>query len=107
MSDRAQRHGESPQLYRDGQLQMALIERGALDEIEIYVMPELLGGGKPLFPATGHRGSPRLIDAKALDRGCVRLHYRFRSRKRDMKLSAQMAVQPVRARHGMFALNLT
>lgn len=58
-----------------GQLQMAFIERGALDEIEIYVMPELIGGGRPLFPATGFQASPKLLSAQALDRGCVRLHY--------------------------------
>lgn len=58
-----------------GQLQMAFMERGALDEIEIYVIPELIGGGPPLFPPTGLRASPRLISARALDRGCVRLHY--------------------------------
>ncbi|WP_313173892.1 dihydrofolate reductase family protein [Stenotrophomonas sp.] len=62
-----------------GQLQMAFMERGGLDEIEIYVMPELLGGGSPLFPATGIRLSPTLINAKTLDRGCVRLHYSLRS----------------------------
>ena len=60
-----------------GQLQMAFLERGAIDEIEIYVFPELLGGGKPLFPATGLRTGPRLISAQAFDRGCVRLHYAF------------------------------
>jgi len=60
-----------------GQLQMAFLQKGALDEIEIYVIPELLGGGRPLFPATGYRGSPKLISARPLDRGCVRLHYRF------------------------------
>lgn len=60
-----------------GRLQMAFIERGALDEIEIFVFPEMLGGGTPLFPATGLRRSPRLISATTLDRGCVRLHYRF------------------------------
>ena len=60
-----------------GQLQMAFLEKGALDEIEIYVIPELLGGGRPLFPATGHRASPKLIGAQPMDRGCVRLHYRF------------------------------
>lgn len=60
-----------------GQLQMAFLERGALDAIEIYVMPELIGGGKPLFPPTGFAASPRLLSAKALDRGCVRLHYAF------------------------------
>lgn len=58
-----------------GQLQTAFLERGALDEIEIYVIPELIGGGPLLFPATGFRASPRLLSAKALDRGCVRLHY--------------------------------
>ncbi len=60
-----------------GRLQMAFLERGALDEIEIFVVPELLGGGPPLFPLTGFRGSPVLIDAIPVGRGCVRLHYRF------------------------------
>ena len=60
-----------------GKLQMAFIERHAMNEIEIWVMPELVGGGKPLFPATGARTTPRLLSAKALDRGCIRLHYRF------------------------------
>lgn len=58
-----------------GRLQMAFLERGALDEIEIYVMPELIGGGRPLFPPTGFQASPRLLSAQPLDRGCVRLHY--------------------------------
>ena len=60
-----------------GRLQMAFLERGALDEIEIYVIPEMLGGGQPLFPLTGFRASPALVSAKAIDKGCVRLHYRF------------------------------
>lgn len=60
-----------------GQLQMAFMERAALDEMEIYVMPEILGGGQPLFPLTGFRASPTLISATAINRGCVRLHYRM------------------------------
>lgn len=60
-----------------GKLQMAFIERGALDEIEIYVMPDLIGGGRPLFPATGVRARPRLLSVGALGHGCVRLHYAF------------------------------
>lgn len=60
-----------------GRLQMTFLEQGALDEIEIYVIPELLGGGKPLFPPTGFQASPRLLGAKALTLGCVRLHYAF------------------------------
>ena len=60
-----------------GRLQMAFIERGALDELELYVMPEILGGGAPLFPPTGFRASPQLVSAKQMSKGCVRLHYRF------------------------------
>jgi dihydrofolate reductase len=60
-----------------GQLQMSFIERGALDDLQIYVMPELIGGGRPLFPATGAKATPHLMAADALDRGCVRLHYSF------------------------------
>lgn len=62
-----------------GRLQMEFMERGALDEIEIYVISEIIGGGIPLFPATGLRASPRLISAKALGPSCARLHYRFAS----------------------------
>lgn len=60
-----------------GRLQMAFLERGALDELEIYVMPELIGGGAPLFPPTGLKASPQLLGSQVLDRGCVRLHYAF------------------------------
>ena len=60
-----------------GRLQMAFMERGALDEIEIYVVSSIVGGGHPLFPATGFTASPTLISAKALGAGMARLHYRF------------------------------
>jgi len=60
-----------------GRLQMAFMERGALDEIEIYVASALVGGGFPLFPPTGFRASPRLLSAKALGTGMARLHYAF------------------------------
>ncbi|MDX3974227.1 dihydrofolate reductase family protein [Shinella sp.] len=60
-----------------GKLQMAFLERDALDEIEIYIIPEMLGGGRPLFPATGFRSTPTLVSAKALGQG-VRLHYKWR-----------------------------
>lgn len=60
-----------------GRLQMAFMERGALDEIEIYVMSEIIGGGIPLFPSTGLRVTGKLISAQALHTSCARLHYRF------------------------------
>ncbi len=60
-----------------GRLQMSFIERGALDEIEIYVISQLLGGGQPLFPAMGVNRSLRLLSAVSLGAGCARLHYSF------------------------------
>ena len=61
-----------------GKLQMAFIERGALDEIEVYVMSTLLGGGYPLFPPTGFfKDSIELIEVNKLGSGCARLFYRF------------------------------
>ena len=60
-----------------GKLQMAFMERGALDEIEIYVISQLLGGGYPLFPPTGLNKSLKLLASNTLGTGCVRLHYSF------------------------------
>lgn len=60
-----------------GKLQMAFMERGALDEIEIYIISELIGGGTPLFPPTGYKAKPTLISAKSLGGGGARLHYKF------------------------------
>lgn len=60
-----------------GKLQMAFMERKALDEIEVYVISEIIGGGIPLFPPTGLRASPKLISAKAFGTQAARLHYRF------------------------------
>ena len=60
-----------------GKLQMAFIERGALDEIEIYFASAIVGGGYPLFPPTGHKQSLKLLSAKALGPGMARLHYSF------------------------------
>ena len=60
-----------------GRLQMAFMEQGALDEIEIYVISEIIGSGIPLFPPAGLRASPKLISAKSFGTVCARLHYRF------------------------------
>ncbi|WP_263410444.1 dihydrofolate reductase family protein [Terriglobus tenax] len=60
-----------------GRLQSAFLQRGALDDIEIYVMPEIIGGGTPLFPSTGLCLSPKLAEAKPLDKGCVYMRYVF------------------------------
>jgi len=60
-----------------GALQMAFIERGGLDELDLTIVPELIGGGVPLFPPTGIRLSPQLVAVTLLPRGVVHLRYRF------------------------------
>ena len=61
-----------------GKLQMAFIERGALDEIEVYVMSALLGGGYALFPPTGFfKENIELLEVNKLGTVCARLLYRF------------------------------
>ena len=60
-----------------GKLQMAFMERGALDEIEIYIISSIIGGGYPLFPPTGFKASPTLLSARSLGGGGARLHYKF------------------------------
>lgn len=60
-----------------GQLQMAFLEREALDEIEIYIASAIIGGGYALFPPTGHKATLRLLSAKSLGSGMARLHYAF------------------------------
>jgi dihydrofolate reductase len=61
-----------------GKLQMAFLERGALDELEVYVISTLLGGGYPLFPPTGFFDENiELLAVNRLGAGCARLHYRL------------------------------
>lgn len=60
-----------------GKLQMTFMEKGALDEIEVYIISEIIGGGIPLFPPTGLKSTAKLISAQALGESCARLHYRF------------------------------
>ncbi|MCB9659541.1 MAG: dihydrofolate reductase [Sandaracinaceae bacterium] len=60
-----------------GQLQMAFLERGAVDELEVFIASAMLGGGYPLFPPTGFRATPTLLSAKSLGPGMARLHYRW------------------------------
>ncbi|MBN8942661.1 MAG: dihydrofolate reductase [Rhizobiales bacterium] len=60
-----------------GQLQQAFIARGALDQLELYVVPEIVGAGIPLFPANGFARTVRLVSADVLPAGCMRLFYDF------------------------------
>ncbi|QCI65208.1 dihydrofolate reductase family protein [Phreatobacter stygius] len=60
-----------------GLLQQAFIACGALDQLELYVVPEIVGAGIPLFPANGFSRSIKLVSTDVLPEGCVRLFYEF------------------------------
>jgi len=47
-----------------------------VDEIGFNIHPLLLGGGIPLFRAMQRRVGLELIEARAMDRGCVLVRYR-------------------------------
>ena len=60
-----------------GQLQQALIERRALDSLILFLVPEILGGGTPLFPPNGFARSVRLAASGTPGGQCVCLEYDF------------------------------
>ena len=60
-----------------GLLQQAFIAAGALDRLELFIVPEIIGGGHQTFPPNGFRRSVRLVSATAFPSGAVALDYRF------------------------------
>lgn len=60
-----------------GRLQQAFIERRALDTLALFIAPEIIGGGIPLFPSNGFARPVRLVSAETLPAGFVRILYDF------------------------------
>lgn len=60
-----------------GRLQQALIERGALDSLILFMVPEILGSGTRLFPANGFARTVRLTASETPGGQCVVLDYDF------------------------------
>lgn len=60
-----------------GKLQQAMIEHAGLDRPELFVVPEIVGDGIPLFTPSAAMRSVKLRSATALDAGVVRLDYDF------------------------------
>jgi dihydrofolate reductase len=59
-------------------LQSALIAEGALDRLQLCVVPHLLGQGMPVFPKiSAPPWQPTLTTTQTLPRGMVMLDYQF------------------------------
>jgi dihydrofolate reductase len=49
-----------------GALQLAFLDRDAMDRLEIYVTPDILGDGTPLFPKGGRRQTLKLAGVQRM-----------------------------------------
>jgi dihydrofolate reductase len=54
------------------------IQAGLVDEYQLFLVPVVVGGGKPALPADV-RGNLELLDQRRFRNGTVYLHYRTRS----------------------------
>lgn len=70
--------GKDVWMMGGGLLQQSFIERNALDELRLFIVPELVGEGILLFPLNRFACSVRLIEAATLSQGCVCLYYDFK-----------------------------
>jgi len=53
----------------------AFLEAGAVDRIDLFVVPVLLGQGIPLFKAGGPQAALKLVGTQTYDKGLARLSY--------------------------------
>jgi dihydrofolate reductase len=67
--------GKDIWLFGGGMLFRSLAAAGCVDTVEVGVMPVLLGGGIPLFPAPADRIRLELINHKVYSTGIVGLEY--------------------------------
>ncbi len=59
-----------------GRTQRAALDAGMFDELRLFLMPVLLGGGPMVFAGGGMVGA-RLLAEKVWPKGVIELHYEF------------------------------
>ncbi len=52
---------------------------GLIDEVRLFVVPVLLGAGRPFFPPPADRVGLKLLDSRTLGSGVVDLRYEVAS----------------------------
>jgi dihydrofolate reductase len=69
--------GKDVWMIGGGRLQSAFLALGALDDLEVFVVPEIIGSGYRLWPDADLRLTAELTDVRAFGRGMVRMAYHF------------------------------
>jgi len=77
------RPGKDIWLFGGGELFRSLMEMDEVDVVELAIVPVLLGGGTPLFPAPAGRRSLSLENYRTYPSGIVLVEYSVRSRNDD------------------------
>ncbi len=67
--------GKDVWLMGGGLSLQTFLDAGLVDTLELYVVPELLGAGTPLFPTGGERSSWNLTSMRSLSNGMVEVIY--------------------------------
>ncbi|MGE0439341.1 MAG: dihydrofolate reductase family protein [Gemmatimonadales bacterium] len=76
VADLRARPGKDLWLFGGGELFRSFLELGLVDEVEVAVVPVLLGGGIPLLPAPARRTTLELKASRTYPSGIVSLEYR-------------------------------
>lgn len=61
-----------------GEVQRIFLDAGAVDQLDLFLMPVILGNGVPLFPGKGTLEMMKLVKGRTFDDGVVRLTYQPR-----------------------------
>jgi dihydrofolate reductase len=67
--------GKNIAVSGSGTLVAWLLRQGLLDELDLLVLPVVVGGGKRLFDTDGDRVSLKLAESKAFSNGVLNLKY--------------------------------
>jgi dihydrofolate reductase len=76
VSELKRQDGKDIVVSGSGTLTRSLLERGLIDELQLFVHPLVLGGGKRLFEPDGERTALELADSRAFSTGVVFLTYK-------------------------------
>jgi dihydrofolate reductase len=75
ISDLKRQPGKDIVISGSGALARSLLERGMLDELQLFVHPLVLGGGKRLFRDGGPPRPLRLVESQATTTGAILATY--------------------------------